>query len=101
MNPEESLNVLQKVEQFFESVVENWEVWALGLGILAAAKALDLDFVPLEREQYDLVIPSSMLANPNVQFVLETIRSEDFKARIMALGGYDSTKSGELWQEIG
>jgi putative molybdopterin biosynthesis protein len=72
-----------------------------GLGILAAAKALDLDFVPLEREQYDLVIPSSMLKNPNVQFVLETIRSEDFKARIMALGGYDSTKSGELWQEIG
>ena len=72
-----------------------------GLGIMAAARALDLDFVPLEREQYDLIVPSSMLTNPHVQFVLETIRSEVFKARITALGGYDPAKSGELWQEIG
>ncbi len=72
-----------------------------GLGILAAARALDLDFIPLEREQYDLVVRSSMLENPNVQFVLETIRSEDFRARITALGGYDAAKSGELGQEIG
>jgi putative molybdopterin biosynthesis protein len=72
-----------------------------GLGILAAARALDLDFVPLEREQYDLVVRASMLTNPHVQFVLETIRSEDFRARIMALGGYDPAKSGEPWQEIG
>ena len=72
-----------------------------GLGILAAARALDLDFVPLEREQYDFVVPSAMLTNPHVQFVLETIRSEDFRARIMALGGYDPAESGKLWQEIG
>ncbi len=72
-----------------------------GMGILAAARALDLDFIPLEREQYDLVVPSAMLANSHVQLVLETIRSEDFRARVLALGGYDPEKSGVLRQEIG
>jgi putative molybdopterin biosynthesis protein len=31
-----------------------------GLGILAAARALDLDFAPLFDERYDLVIPSNI-----------------------------------------
>jgi putative molybdopterin biosynthesis protein len=72
-----------------------------GLGIFAAAKALDLDFIPIEREQYDLVIPTDMLELPNIQAVLETIRSKDFKERVAALGGYDPSKSGELWMEVG
>ncbi len=32
-----------------------------GLGILAAARALGLDFVPLDHERYDLIIPQSLL----------------------------------------
>ena len=32
-----------------------------GMGIYAAAKALDLDFIPVEREQYDLILPHSVL----------------------------------------
>ncbi len=31
-----------------------------GLGIFAAAKALDLDFVPLAHERYDLIIPQNI-----------------------------------------
>ncbi len=71
-----------------------------GMGIFAAARALDLDFIPIEREQYDLVIPSSMLELPGIQAVLETIRSENFKERVLALGGYDPAKSGKLWRQI-
>jgi len=72
-----------------------------GMGIFAAARALDLDFVPMVREQYDLVIPSAMVKQPNIKVVLDTIRSRHFRERVAALGGYDPSKSGELWREIG
>jgi molybdenum cofactor synthesis domain-containing protein len=72
-----------------------------GVGIYAAAKALDLDFIPMEREQYDLIFPFHLLGHPAIKLVLETIRSQDFKDRVSALGGYDPARSGELWQEIG
>jgi molybdenum cofactor synthesis domain-containing protein len=71
-----------------------------GMGIFAAAKALDLGFVPMEREQYDLVIPSSMMDNPNIQALLETIRSSNFTKRVEILGGYDPSRSGQLWIEL-
>lgn len=72
-----------------------------GVGIFAAAKALDLDFVPMIKEQYDLIIPNSMLGVSGVQCVLKTIRSEHFRERVRALGGYDPTESGVLWKEVG
>ena len=31
-----------------------------GLGIRAAARALDLDFIPIEHERYDLIIPAQI-----------------------------------------
>lgn len=71
-----------------------------GMGIFAAAKALDLDFIPLEREQYDLIIPSDMLDQPNIRAVLETIQTRDFRRRVKSLGGYDPSKSGQLWMEV-
>jgi putative molybdopterin biosynthesis protein len=71
-----------------------------GMGIFAAAKALKLDFVPVVREQYDLIIPSAMVDQPNIQVVLETIRSASFRDRVNALGGYDPSKSGELWTAL-
>ncbi len=71
-----------------------------GMGIFAAAKALDLGFAPMEREQYDLIIPSSMLDNLNIQVLLETIRSRHFRKRVEGLGGYDPSRSGQLWIEL-
>ncbi len=72
-----------------------------GMGIFAAARALGLDFVPLEWEQYDLIVPGEMLDEACVAAVLETIRTEAFRKRVLALGGYDPSKSGELWKEVG
>jgi putative molybdopterin biosynthesis protein len=72
-----------------------------GMGIYAAAKALNLDFIPMEREQYDLVIPRHFLDSSNIRVSLETIRSKGFRDRVKALGGYDPSKSGQLWMELG
>jgi len=71
-----------------------------GVGIYAAAKALDLDFIPLEKEQYDLIIPSSLIESPQIKLLLETIQSQEFKDRVTSLGGYDPAKSGEFWREV-
>ena len=72
-----------------------------GMGIFAAAKALQLDFIPMEREQYDLIMPSSIRDDPNIQVVLEIIGSKHFRERVTALGGYDPSKSGQFWMEVG
>jgi putative molybdopterin biosynthesis protein len=66
-----------------------------GLGIMAAARALDLDFVPIVTESYDLVIPERFFDTPNVQILLETIAGDEFKKRILALGGYGVEKTGQ------
>jgi molybdenum cofactor synthesis domain-containing protein len=71
-----------------------------GMGIYAAAKALGLDFIPIEQEQYDLIIPKAMLDLEAIKEVLDTIRSEQFRVRVRSMGGYDPSNSGELWIEI-
>ena len=67
-----------------------------GLGIFAAAKALGLDFVPVVTEQYDLIIPEAHFESANIQVLLETIHTAEFKRRVEALGGYNTAKTGTI-----
>jgi molybdate-binding protein/DNA-binding transcriptional regulator YhcF (GntR family) len=67
-----------------------------GLGILAAARAYGLDFVPIARERYELALRPSTTGNWAVQSLLETLRSADFRAVVTALGGYDTAESGTV-----
>ncbi len=73
----------------------------VGLGIYAAARALDLDFIPVVEEQYDLVIPSAFVEDPRVRVMLKAAASSEFRERVKAMGGYDPGQSGELWMEMG
>jgi len=68
----------------------------VGLGIFAAARALDLDFVPVVTEQYDLVIPDEFFESVRIQTLLETIVTPAFKDRVEALGGYNTDKTGTV-----
>ncbi len=67
-----------------------------GLGIYAAARALDLDFVPIVTEEYDLVIPGEFFKDERIQLMLEVIRSQRFKELVHQLGGYDTSKTGTV-----
>jgi len=67
-----------------------------GLGIYAAAKALELYFMPVVTEQYDLVIPLEYFETEALQILLEIINSPAFKQRVEALGGYSTEKTGEI-----
>ncbi len=72
----------------------------VGLGILAAAKALGLDFLPLLPERYDLVVPESTFGEARFQVLLAVIRSPEFREGALALGGYDLKDCGRiLWEQ--
>ncbi|MEG0833014.1 MAG: substrate-binding domain-containing protein, partial [Oscillospiraceae bacterium] len=67
-----------------------------GLGVFAAAKMYGLEFIPLFDEQYDFLVLKSALALPCVQSFIDTIKSVDFRKRLLALGGYGIGKIGEI-----
>jgi putative molybdopterin biosynthesis protein len=68
----------------------------VGLGIFAAAKALNLDFIPVVTEQYDLVVPERFIESENIRIFLETINGKEFKERVRGLGGYCTDKTGDI-----
>ncbi|WP_299983514.1 molybdopterin biosynthesis protein [Desulfobacula sp.] len=67
-----------------------------GLGIQAAARALDLDFIPVVTEEYDLVIPDRFYKTRKIQVLLETIQTREFQDRVMSLGGYSTKNTGKI-----
>ena len=67
-----------------------------GLGILAAARALDLDFVPVTRERYDFVLPSALLSGEGVRALLDLLSSARFREQVLAMGGYEVEETGRL-----
>lgn len=71
-----------------------------GLGIAAAARALNLDFVPLFKERYDLVIPREYYISPLLRPLLELLHDADFRAQVAARPGYDVTPMGKVAAEI-
>ena len=66
-----------------------------GPGVAAAASAMGLDFVPLGGERWDLVIPEAFLDDPRVISVQSLLQQTEFKKRIDALGGYETTLTGQ------
>jgi putative molybdopterin biosynthesis protein len=67
----------------------------VGMGILPAARALGLDFIPIARERYDLFFPLIYFEDEKIQRVIETIRSKEFKEEVLRMGGYDVSGTGE------
>ena len=65
-----------------------------GLGVMAAARAFELDFVPVANEPYDLVLDRGAVEAPLLAPLWELLASKEFAARAAALGGYDTTEMG-------
>ncbi len=68
----------------------------VGLGIEAVALSLKLDFSPLFKERYDLVIPAEKLRTEQMSYLLKIIKSQSFKKAINQIGGYDTSKTGNI-----
>ena len=67
-----------------------------GLGIHAVAGLLDLDFVPLRWERYDLMIFKERFFDANVQNFLGLLHDQEFSELAESLQGYDLQLSGRM-----
>jgi putative molybdopterin biosynthesis protein len=65
-----------------------------GLGVRSAANALGLDFIPIEKEDYDLVFRRDFYVSNTGQALLAAMRSDRFREAVTRLGGYDVTRTG-------
>jgi putative molybdopterin biosynthesis protein len=65
-----------------------------GLGIQAAARAFGLDFVPVAREPYDLVLRSASLTAAALAPLWALLEQPDFRAEVEKLGGYSCAETG-------
>ena len=66
----------------------------VALGIEAAARSCNLDFLPLFRERYDLVIPIANYRSELLAPLLSMVISDEFKAVVNKAGGYDTSQTG-------
>jgi len=66
------------------------------LGLQAAAYQLNLDFIPLFEERYDLVLPREN--EKTLMPVLDYLQTAAFRDELISLTGYNSTHSGEQIQ---
>jgi len=71
-----------------------------GLGIHSAASALDLDFLPLFKERYDLAIPKQFFELELMRPLLETINDSGFRDSVKKLAGYDIREMGNIAAQL-
>jgi putative molybdopterin biosynthesis protein len=71
-----------------------------GLGIAAAAQALELTFVPLYEERYELVIPKIHADSPLLLPLFEVLSDPHYRELVESLPGYDASEMGVVVAEI-
>lgn len=72
-----------------------------GLGVAAAATALNLDFLPLFTERYDLIIPAEHAESNLLSPLFELMNDERFVQTVARMPGYDVSSMGKLIGEFG
>jgi len=68
----------------------------VGLATRTTAQLLGLDFIPLTRERFDLLVPKDRFFTRGIQVLLGLVGSREFRERVDTLGGYDVTESGRI-----
>lgn len=72
----------------------------VGIVTSVVAKLLGLDFVPITRENFDMIVDKSIYFEKGIQAFLEVLNSGGFKNRVAGLGNYDFNKSGRVLYTI-
>jgi len=67
-----------------------------GPAIRAVAALLDLDFIPLKWERFDLLIPKGGFFAKGVQMFLDFLHDDAFRSLALNLPGYDLQFSGKM-----
>lgn len=73
----------------------------VGLGIEKAARQVSgIEFLPIHRERYDMVLLKEDFAKPHFQAVMAVLCSSAFRNEVAGLGGYDISHMGEIMAEL-
>lgn len=65
-----------------------------------AMQVREIDFVPLQKERYELVMKKEDMNKPYFQAVLEILQSPEFKKELQGLGDYDLTDTGKIVADV-
>lgn len=68
----------------------------VGLATRTTAQLLGLDFIPLIRERFDMLVSKDRFFTRGIQVLLGIVGSREFRERVDSLGGYDVTESGRI-----
>ncbi|MCC3867452.1 substrate-binding domain-containing protein [Terrisporobacter mayombei] len=69
----------------------------VGIGNEKVSKQVDnIEFIPLQKERYDLVIKKTDLDNPVYKSIVYILSSKEFKDELEGLGGYDLKDTGKI-----
>jgi putative molybdopterin biosynthesis protein len=68
----------------------------VGMGIEAVARILDLDFIPVAKERYDLILSKDFSRSDVFETIIEILRSDEFRKIADEIGGYDLSDSGKV-----
>jgi putative molybdopterin biosynthesis protein len=66
-----------------------------GLGVLAAARALKLEFIPVASERYDLLMLRSFAGTRGFDALMRVLKDTGYRREVEALGGYDLSSAGD------
>ena len=64
-----------------------------------ASQVEGIDFIPLQKERYELVVKKEDMDTSPIQAMLEILRSEEFKVEFKGIGGYDTSEMGNIVAE--
>lgn len=71
----------------------------VGIGIEKMAKLINVDFIPVVTERYDIVLFKSPENQPLIDLVKEILTAPDFQVEVAALGDYDISQMGQVMYE--
>lgn len=68
----------------------------VGVGIEKTARLVDVDFIPIMKEHYDIVILNTPENAAVIEQLQAVILSDTFQSELSALGGYDLSRTGQI-----
>jgi len=68
----------------------------IGIGVLSAAKAMDLEFLPIGYEEYDFIARKDVTESEMFKCFLDCLKSDEFESELKKLGGYSLENTGQI-----
>ncbi|MBT7122904.1 MAG: molybdopterin biosynthesis protein, partial [Clostridia bacterium] len=69
-----------------------------GVGVMSAARAMELDFYPIGEEDYDFVVRKDFLDTEKFAAFMDALKSDELRQALDGFGGYKYPRIGEVVQ---